>query len=55
MNCSMPVFGFSARRARRREDRFRALVKTHHPDQGGDRDTFERIVQAREAARIEIA
>ena len=37
------------------EDRFRALVKTHHPDQGGDRDTFERIVQAREAARMEIA
>lgn len=39
------------------ESRFRALIKVHHPDQGGDkeRETFERIVQAREAARLELA
>lgn len=37
------------------EERFRTLVKIHHPDQGGDRDEFERIVQAREAARLEVA
>jgi curved DNA-binding protein CbpA len=39
------------------ESRFRALIKVHHPDQGGEkeRETFERIVQAREAARMEIA
>jgi len=51
------VLGFDTHNpdAREVEDRFRALVKTHHPDQGGDRDTFERIVQAREAARMEIA
>ncbi len=38
------------------ESRFRALIKVHHPDQGGEkeRDTFERIVQAREAARMEF-
>jgi hypothetical protein len=39
------------------ESRFRALVKVHHPDQGGEkeRETFERIVQAREAARMELS
>lgn len=39
------------------ESRFRTLVKVHHPDQGGEkeRDTFERIVQAREAARMELS
>jgi hypothetical protein len=39
------------------ESRFRALVKLHHPDQGGEREreTFERIVQAREAARMELS
>lgn len=37
------------------EDRFRALVQVHHPDKGGDRLTFQRIVQAREAARLELA
>jgi hypothetical protein len=39
------------------ESRFRALVKVHHPDQGGEkeREQFERIVQAREAARMELA
>lgn len=39
------------------ESRFRTLVKVHHPDQGGEkeRETFERIVQAREAARMELS
>lgn len=39
------------------ESRFRALVKVHHPDYGGEkeRETFEKIVQAREAARMELA
>jgi hypothetical protein len=36
------------------EERFRALVKIHHPDRGGDRQEFERIVQAREAAEMEL-
>ena len=39
------------------ESRFRTLVKVHHPDYAGEkeRDTFERIVQAREAARMELS
>jgi hypothetical protein len=37
------------------EERFRALVKVHHPDQGGDRKKFEQIIAAREAARQEVA
>lgn len=37
------------------EDRFRSLIQVHHPDKGGDRETFEKIVQAREAARMELA
>lgn len=37
------------------ERRFRALAKKHHPDKGGKRETFERIVQAREAARMELS
>jgi hypothetical protein len=39
------------------EERFRALVKVHHPDQGGEkeREKFEEIVRAREAARLELA
>jgi hypothetical protein len=37
------------------EDRFRALVQVHHPDKGGDRNQFEEIVQARDAARLELA
>jgi hypothetical protein len=37
------------------EERFRTLVQVHHPDKGGDRDQFEAIVQAREAALLEIA
>jgi hypothetical protein len=39
------------------ESRFRALVKVHHPDRGDEkeREQFEKIVQAREAARMELA
>jgi hypothetical protein len=37
------------------DDRFRALAKIYHPDKGGDRNTFEEIVQARDAARLELA
>jgi hypothetical protein len=37
------------------EDRFRTLAQVHHPDRGGDRNKFEEIVQARDAARLELA
>jgi hypothetical protein len=37
------------------EERFRSLVQIHHPDKGGDRNKFEEIVQARDAARLELA
>jgi hypothetical protein len=37
------------------ESRFRALVKIHHPDTGGDRDEFEKLQQARDAARMELS
>lgn len=37
------------------EERFRALAKVHHPDQGGNREDFDRIMQARDAARLELA
>jgi hypothetical protein len=37
------------------EDRFRTLAQLHHPDKGGDRNKFEEIVQARDAARMELA
>ncbi len=37
------------------EERFRALVQVHHPDKGGDRAKFEAIVQARDAARMELS
>ena len=37
------------------EQRFRTLARKHHPDKGGDRNKFEEIVQAREAARLELA
>jgi hypothetical protein len=37
------------------EKRFRALAQVHHPDKGGDRDRFEEILQARDAARMELA
>lgn len=36
------------------EERFRSLVMVHHPDKGGDRNKFEQITQAREAARMEL-
>lgn len=37
------------------EQRFRSLAKVHHPDTGGDSDKFNEIVQAREAARMELS
>lgn len=37
------------------EERFRALAQVHHPDKGGDRNKFEEIVQARDAARLELS
>jgi hypothetical protein len=37
------------------EDRFRTLAQVHHPDKGGDRNKFEEIVQARDAARLELS
>ena len=37
------------------ETRFRSLVKVHHPDAGGDRQKFEEIMQAREAALMELS
>jgi hypothetical protein len=37
------------------EERFRALSQVHHPDKGGDRNKFEEIVQARDAARLELS
>lgn len=37
------------------EQRFRILAKKHHPDKGGKRRKFEELMQAREAARMELA
>lgn len=37
------------------EERFRALVHVHHPDKGGDQREFEKIVAAREAAKMELS
>lgn len=37
------------------QDRFRALVMVHHPDRGGDREQFEAIVRAKEAAEMELS
>lgn len=37
------------------EERFRTLAKVHHPDKGGDRNRFEEIAKAREAALLEVA
>lgn len=37
------------------EKRFRILARKHHPDKGGDRNKFEEIVQARDAARLELS
>ena len=34
--------------------RYRDLVKTHHPDQGGDPDQFRKINEAYEQARHEV-
>lgn len=36
------------------EERFRALVKVHHPDVGGDAEKFQQIMKARDAARMEL-
>lgn len=36
------------------ESRHRELVKQHHPDMGGDRHTFERVMRARERALDEL-
>lgn len=36
------------------ETRHRELVKKHHPDKGGDRHAFERVMRARDAALIEL-
>jgi len=37
------------------ETAYRMLAKKHHPDLGGDRDQFERVTQARQAALLEVA
>ena len=51
------VLGIKAERPtlRQVEQRFRILARKHHPDKGGDRNKFEQLVQAREAARMELA
>jgi DnaJ-class molecular chaperone len=36
------------------ESHYRELVKRHHPDMGGDREAFERVMRAREAAIEEL-
>jgi len=36
------------------ESHYRELVKQHHPDMGGHRDDFERVMRAREAAIDEL-
>jgi len=37
------------------ESRFRALVKVRHPDVGGTDEEFQKLQQAREAARMELS
>lgn len=37
------------------ESRYRELVKRHHPDMGGGREDFERVMRAREAAIEELS
>jgi hypothetical protein len=37
------------------ENRFRKLALKHHPDHGGDPKQFHRLMQAREAAKAEVA
>jgi hypothetical protein len=36
------------------ETRFRELARVHHPDRGGNAEKFHEIVQARDAARLEV-
>jgi DnaJ-domain-containing protein 1 len=36
------------------DSQYRELVKQHHPDMGGDREDFERVMRAREAAIEEL-
>lgn len=37
------------------QSRYRALVKLHHPDAGGKDEDFQRVVQAKDAALMELA
>lgn len=37
------------------DSRHRELVKQHHPDMGGDRHAFERVMRARERALDELS
>ena len=37
------------------EKRFRRLSKLHHPDKGGDPNKFRQLVEAREAAKLELS
>lgn len=37
------------------EERFRALAHVHHPDKGGNETRMHEILQAREAAKLELA
>lgn len=37
------------------DSHYRELVMRHHPDKGGNREDFERVMQAREAAFEELA
>ena len=35
-------------------ERFNMMVKSRHPDKGGDRDSFEQLLQARDQAYAEL-
>jgi hypothetical protein len=51
------VLGFQPRETVTRkmvESRARELVKQHHPDKGGNRNAFERVMRAREAAILDL-
>jgi hypothetical protein len=37
------------------ESRFKELARKHHPDVGGDAEKFRQLVEARDAARLEVA
>jgi len=37
------------------ESRFKELARKHHPDVGGDAEKFRELVEARDAARLEVA